>query len=266
MIRYIPYIACRHLKLKLGDIFEGIYNPDAFELWLQDDLEGNWCGIHGEAVPRESASLDGLGDKALAELGANTAAATSELECIMAKRLRVRMQLEALELNTAPLVVASEVVALKNGENKQASTSEISGGKLPEGLSAKGIVAIKDSSDAHVSVSMAPVDNSMSGALYEGWVKRKAAHMPYSYQKQYAVLKAGGMFFFEKPGGVLKEHLDLNAGIVISPSDGFKRITLTAAVRKEVILEVPTSEQQDCWIEKLMAESGRVLRRRHFDD
>jgi hypothetical protein len=248
----------------LGEIFRGIYDPNAFELWLRDVLDEKWCGVCGESAPLERDLSGGFDDEALAKLGANAAAATTELECIKAKRSRVRSQLKALASDIAPLVTANDIASPDIGERNQACSRKIPEGKLPAKLSTESTMAMEDS-NANVSVSMAPVDNSRSGVLYEGWVKRKAAHMPYSYQKHYAVLKPGGMLFFEKPGGVLKEHLDLNAGIVISPSDGFNRFMLAAAVRKEVFLEVPTSEQQDCWIEKLMAESGRILCKRNME-
>jgi hypothetical protein len=256
--------SCRHLKIKLGEILEAVYDPDAFALWLRDDLESSRGLTGNQTAEACHDSLAGLlparsAEDTVAALTAAVAAAAAEVSLLAAKRASVRARLAAL---------AGGHVASSAARGASAEASGRSGGdpavQLHASTMAKHAAALADDGGARVGVSMAPVDGSTGGALLEGWLKRKAGSVPYSYQKQYLVLKAGALLLFDKPGGPLKEHLDLNAGLVLSPNDGLHRFSLTAAVRKEVHFEAPSAEQQDKWLDQLMAESGRQLRRRNL--
>ena len=246
----------RHLKIKLGAILdEVLLDADAFALFLRDDLESTArtsaraghvlaATTAGQLAGRlasdqgAAAALDA--EARLATLRAEVATAAAEVETLRAKRASVTARAAAL------------------------ARGSVEGGAGGSSLSLPPAAAAAE--EEQVAVSMAPVDTAAGGTLHEGWLRRKATTLPYSWNRAYFVLKPSALMVYDKPGGALKDFYDLNAGIVIAPDGQPTRFSVTASVRRDFQVEGPSAEETEVWLEKLMTEGGRQVRRRTVAD
>jgi hypothetical protein len=95
------------------------------------------------------------------------------------------------------------------------------------------------------------------------------------------------LIYYDKPGGIVKGYLDLSAGLILATAeDGTARnsmtttssttttssataalkFSITASVRKQFVLEASGSDEFESWMESLMIEGGRQVRRREAAD
>jgi len=272
----IKQLLSRHLKLKLGAILESVYDPDAFALFLRDDLEltAQQCGHSGgaRAAGRLAMSLAGGGCAAPTGRAAEAKAvlleeavlaASREVERLSARRQSVAARRAALESGAPPgltpataQATMAQAMAPATAQATAPGAPTAPGGGSDDGGASPPMMA---------AVSMEPVNHG-GDTLHEGWMRRKASTMPYNWTKLWFVLKTNSLMMYDRPNGNLKEFLDLNAGIVISPDGVANRFAITASVRKEITVEAPSGAELEAWLGKLKAEGGRQIRRRSAAD